>query len=137
MTNFKLEIGSIQPDGTIFAGFAPDGRKLFAMPRDMPHTKTWLKADAEAKACDAHGYKDWQLPDLISALILYQHKDIGALKGTFTDKSGSGHAYWYWSCTEPRDAPSLVYIVGFTNGEGAWGHKDDLSLSSRLLRAEL
>lgn len=133
----KLEIGSIQPDGTIFAGFMPDGRKLFAMPHDMPGIKTWANADAEAKACEAHGHKDWQLGELISNLILYQHKDIGAFKGTFNDKPESGYAHWYWSCTARRDVASNVYVVDFTDGHADWVHKVNYFLSSRLTRMEL
>jgi hypothetical protein len=132
----KLEIGSIQPDGTIFAGFLPDGRKFYAMPSDMPKTKTWLRADAEAKACDAHGHKDWQLPEKLWLLILYQHKDLGAFKGNLKDKYGSGSAHWYWSCTERRDVASRVYAVAFTDGDDDWALKDVNSLSSRLVRVE-
>ena len=44
---------------------------------------------------------------------LYAHRNAGAFKRTFTTRSsGSDHAHWYWSCTEGRDNPDTVLIVG-------------------------
>ncbi len=68
---------------------------------------------------------------------LYAHKDKGALKGTFTDKVGSGDARWYWTASEHRDHPSGVFVVGFSGGGVGWDHKDLTGLSSRPVRAEL
>lgn len=68
---------------------------------------------------------------------LYAHKDKGALKGTFTDKVGSGYARCYWAASGRRDNPSLVCDVSFTVGDDVWGPKGILALSSRPVRAEL
>lgn len=69
---------------------------------------------------------------------LFAHKDKGKLKDTFTTvDNGSDLAHWYWSCTEHRDDPSNVWVVGFSDGVDVWLSKDNLALSSRLVRAEL
>jgi hypothetical protein len=68
---------------------------------------------------------------------LYKNKDKGDLKGTFTDKSGSDGAHWYWSCTERPFNSSYVYSVNFTDGYDGWDGKDDCKLSTRPVRAEL
>jgi hypothetical protein len=68
---------------------------------------------------------------------LYQNKDKGDLKGTFTDKRGSDHARWYWSCTEHREHASHVFGVAFTYGDDVWDPKDHFELSTRPVRAEL
>jgi hypothetical protein len=68
---------------------------------------------------------------------LYAHKDKGDLKGTFTDKVGSGYACWYWTASEPLGYPSDVHDVDFTDGDDGWGPKGFYVLSSRPVRAEL
>jgi hypothetical protein len=65
---------------------------------------------------------------------LYAHKDKGALKGTFTDKVGSDLAHWYWTASEHRGNPSLVYDVVFSDGDDVWVLKDVGGLSSRPVR---
>ena len=73
----------------------------------------------------------------VQADNLYDHKDKGDLKGTFTDKRGSGYAHWYWSSTEHPDNSSLVYNVDFTDGDDDWDHKDVYKLSTRPVWVEL
>jgi len=51
--------------------------------------------------------------------------------------SGSDNAHWYWSCTQHRENASNVYDVDFTDGDDDWDHKDNNSLSGRVVRAEL
>lgn len=75
--------------------------------------------------------------DQVNPNNMYAHKGNGALRGTFTDKAGSDGARWYWSATEPRDLPSLVFVVAFTAGDDAWDPKDYYDMSSRPVRAEL
>ena len=80
----------------------------------------------------------WFIPtrDVVDA-NLYQNKDKGALKDTFTDKRGSDGARWYWSCTEHPGYSSDVCSVDFTGGDVGWDVKDDFKLSTRPVRAEL
>jgi hypothetical protein len=55
-----------------------------------------------------------------------------------TTDNGSGHAHWYWSCTEYRDDLSRVHCVDFTDGTSIWwGYKDTRERSTRPVRAEL
>ena len=91
----------------------------------------------EALASDTY-QGGWFIP--VSEVVkthLYKNKDTGDLKGTFTDKSGSANARWYWSCTEHREIASHVYDIDFTDGVDDWDHKDYLELSTRPVRAEL
>ena len=73
--------------------------------------------------------------DMVEAL--YRHKDKGAFKGTFMDERGSACAHCQWSCTELRYVPENVRVVDFTDGDYAWGLKDDNEISIRPVRAEL
>jgi hypothetical protein len=79
---------------------------------------------------------EWFIPtrDLLSD-NLYSNKDQGDLKGSFAT-NGSGLAVWYWSCTEPRDHPSIAWNVRFSDGDGVWGYKDGTRLSCRPCRVE-
>jgi len=91
----------------------------------------------EALASDTY-QGGWFIPAReIVKTHLYQNKDTGDLKGTFTDKSGSGNAHWYWSCTEHREAASYVSGLDFTDGDDDWVHKGAHELSTRPVRAEL
>ncbi len=99
----------------------------------------WMSEAAWHDALREGQYKgEWILPpwDILHE-ALYPLKNEGTLKDTLTDKGGSGYAHWYWSCTEHRDNPAIVYDVDFTDGHDGWGHKDYISLSSRVVRAEL
>ncbi len=68
---------------------------------------------------------------------LYDHRDTGDLKGTFTTASGSANAHWYWSCTEPRGNSSDVWAVRFSDGDDDWSGKDIHRLSCRPCRVEV
>jgi len=73
----------------------------------------------------------------VQADNLYAHKNKGKLQGTFTTASGSVFDRWYWSCTQRREDASDVFDVDFADGDGVWDLKDYLSLSGRVVRAEL
>lgn len=98
-------------------------------PEDAPKLMTWLEADAWAKSLG----DGWRLPTREELLFIYENRD--KVPGLKTDYSVSVYAYWYWSCTERRDDASIVYFVDFTDGDVVWDPKDNLSLSSRAVRA--
>jgi hypothetical protein len=78
---------------------------------------------------------EWFIGTKETMEMLYQNKDKGVLKGTFTDRDVFPNLHWYWSCT---DESSKVHTVSFTNGSIDLASKDSgLTLSTRPVRAEL
>lgn len=75
--------------------------------------------------------------DQVNPNNMYAHKNKGVLQGTFTDKTGSYGARWYWTATELSDNRSLLHDVDFTDGGVDSDPKDNCFLSSRPVRAEL
>jgi hypothetical protein len=135
-----LEIGARLADGSIYAGLTVDGKsQIFAMPTDLNVTMTFndaAKAVQELNNQKALGHDDWQIPSLENLRVLDKHQNEGALKGTFktATSSGSGYPVWYWSSTEDRDHPSVVWGVRFSVGTADWDPKDHYRLSCRPVR---
>jgi hypothetical protein len=136
----------------------PDGSNLLltykAAVREVASRRNWHGHDGARFENDAALYSalqdgsykgEWFIPtrDLlvgpdvdgrkVQADNLYRHKDTGAFNGTFT-ASGSGDASWYWSSTEPRDYPSVVWTVSFTYGFDHWYYKGNYRSSCRPCR---
>ena len=63
---------------------------------------------------------------------LYDHRNKGAFKGTFT--TAANYPQWYWSCMEHRDHPSDVWFADFSDGYEGWDNKDYYRLSCRPVR---
>ena len=90
-------IGTIMPDGTIYAGMSPGtGKPMYTTPGDAPLTMKWQEAMDYAAKLDAHGYKDWRLPTKGELNVLFNNR---AAIGGF-NVSGSNPAGWYWSGTQ-------------------------------------
>jgi hypothetical protein len=136
------------------------GAKLVATFQDhakrMTALKGWHGHDGGDFANDAALYKalvdgsaigKWFIPtrDLlvgtdvdgnkVQADNLYANKDKGDLKGTFTT-SGDFLDHWYWSCTEPRDIQSYVWLARFSDAVVGWDAIGDFRLSCRPCRVE-
>lgn len=79
----------------------------------------------------------WMVPT--SGIVirnLYRYKDVGALRGAFTNvKSGSGACDWYWSCT--KKCSSLRFNVRFSDGKVVSDKGESCSLFTRPIRAVL
>lgn len=116
---------------SVHGGYHPvTGKALLVADRDFPEPMTW----DEGNLIIEESAPGWRRPTIEELHVLYAKKDI---IGGFIDKRSSGYAHWYWSCTEHRGVPSFVHHVDFTVGQVDWGRKDNFSLSSRLVRAEL
>lgn len=116
---------------SVHGGYHPvTGKALLVADRDFPEPMTW----DDGNLIIEESAPGWRRPTIEELHVLYANKDT---IGGFIDKRGSGTANWYWSCTELRGDPSVVHGVDFTDGQDAWDHKDNSSLSSRLVRAEL
>jgi hypothetical protein len=134
LLGLDLTIGERMPDGTVYAGISPDsGKRLFAASSDAPTTMKFNSAAAYAKNLEQHGHKDWRLPTRNELRTLFDNR---AAIGGFASAPGSGDAHWYWSSTERLEDQSTVWAVGFTFGGVVWGHKDNDSLSARVVRVE-
>ena len=96
---------------------------------DAPKLMTYLEAEKWAKSIG----DGWRIPTLEELRLMYEHKnEIG---GFVTKLSGSDYAHWYWSCTEGRDVPSVVWDVRFSDGLEDWNDKDYFRLSTRPVRS--
>jgi len=144
-----LIIGDKLPDGTVFAGLAPDGKQIFAMPTDLDVTVTFNEAAKQVKrlnAAKALGHDDWVIPTREQLRVLQQNQDMGALSGTFnTTPSSNGPvaADYYWSSTENLDVrdervehpyPFYVWNIQFWSGGYAWSAKNTYAMSCRPVR---
>ena len=78
--------GAQQSDGTVFVGTLPDGRDVFAMPKDIDVTgsfNTAARRIQEMNAQKACGHDDWQVPDANVLHLLRTQQSEGAFVGTF------------------------------------------------------
>lgn len=131
-----LEIGDKMADGTVYAGISPTtGNQMFALPADESLTMSWRKAMKVAKKKDAHGHKDYRVPDAEELNVLYQNKDKGALKGTF-NASCSGDGGRYWSSSSLNTVLDFyARVQRFSDGNrGSFFNKDCGGSSVRLVR---
>jgi hypothetical protein len=121
-------IGTIMPDGSVFAGVSPDtGRPMYATPKDhtgffgLKYLFTVRGAFAAASKLKAHGRNDWRVPSRAELNVLFRNR---AAIGDF-NASGSTPAGWYWS--------SARYV----NDHFAWaqrfsdGLQNDINMNSR------
>ena len=138
--NDALELGAKMADGSIFAGLTADGRQqIYAMPTDLAVTMTFNDAAKAVKKLNNDkflGHDDWQIPSLENLRVLYKNQNQGVLKDSFTKEArkDSDSPDWYWSSSENRDDPSLVWVVRFSDGYEGWILKDFLRLSCRPVR---
>ena len=132
--------GTDMDDGSVFAGVTPDGKQIYAMPKDLGFTATFNDAAKAVKKLNekkALGHDDWQIPNLDTLKVLQKNQNQGSLNGTFntSDKrSGSGYPHWYWSSTEHPVTSSVVYNVRLSDGGQNWILKDSIRLSCRPVR---
>src|SRR5215471_9749495 len=75
-------IGSIMPDGSIYAGVSPDtGKPMYTMAPDAPQIMEFEDARAYVSRLDSHGHNDWRLPSEAELQVLF---DSRAAIGGFT-----------------------------------------------------
>lgn len=71
----------------------------------------------------------------VQADNLLDHKNTGSFKGTFTQTVAPAKlSEWYWSSTELRHDPALVWNACFHDGIELWGDKVGTSMSCRPVR---
>ena len=92
------EIGDEMEDGTILAGYY-EGKPLYATPRDASGTYTFNEAAKYAKNLDAHGHHDFHAPSKGELNVLWENRNKGKLRGTFSETTGPYPAGYYWSST--------------------------------------
>lgn len=91
MTSDKvmMKAGHQMTDGTVFVGVSPEnGRDMFTLPMDAG-IMNLSAAHKYARRCNVGGHRDWRLPSLNEADIMFGVHDQGALKNTFAQR-----AYW-------------------------------------------
>ena len=95
--------------------------------RDMP-VMTFL--DMEKAVAALKG--SWRIPTSPELKLIQQHHT--KIGGFVTEASDSDFPDWYWSSTEHRDDPSVVWNVRLSDGNEDWIHKDYYRLSCRPIR---
>ncbi len=135
----EAQVGDKMADGSVLAGFAPDGKQILAMPADLSVTQTFndaAKRVEELNAAKALGHDDWIIPTTEQLMVLKQNQNKGALAGTFCTATNNGFVGpdLYWSSTEDRDNSFGVYSLRFSDGYQAWNNKNCLRLSCRPVR---
>jgi Protein of unknown function (DUF1566) len=88
-----LKPGDRMPDGTVYAGLSLSGVPMYTTPQDagVPSLKEALRY---AQTLDAHGHKDWRIPNRYDLDVLFQNRAaIGGFNETGSYPNGS-----YWSC---------------------------------------
>jgi hypothetical protein len=110
-----VQIGDEMEDGTIYAGISPATHKpMYATPADAPLTMEWKLAMKYAAKLDAHGYRDWRVPDPSELNVLFQNRAaIGAFNGSGSDDPDR----WYWSSVEHY--PNGAWAQRFSDGTRA------------------
>ena len=62
----EIQIGTVMPDGTVYAGVSPEsGKAMFTTAADAPATCTFDEAQEYAAKLDANGHLDWRVPTLL------------------------------------------------------------------------
>ncbi len=125
------EAGQRMPDGSIFMGTSPSTSKPFvAAPEDMSLTMEWQEAVATAARASDLGHGDWRLPTVGELLVMFEHREKGALSKTF-NASGEDHSNRYWSA-EQDGSEFGVAMNGHDGGHG--GYFKHRKCSVRLVR---
>ena len=122
-TRARNVVGVQQPDGTIFAGALPDGKKLYVSPQNASIAMDFNAAAAFVQRANNNkmlGHDDWRLPTKQELILIHQNKDKGALKGTFeinarlSDQTDGD----YWSSTTISATIPLMYMKRLADGSG-------------------
>jgi hypothetical protein len=129
-----LKIGDRMLDGTIYVGVSPDsGKAFYAAAADTPLMMTFKYAARYAENLDACGHKDWRLPTRNELELMFANRHA---IGGFNKVRDAERSNWYWSSTEHRKHPSLVWCFVVTGGISCWTPKDYACQSSRAVRSE-
>jgi hypothetical protein len=107
-----LPCGTPLTDGSVYVATLTDGRKLCTTRADADLTMVFNISTAYAAKLDAHGHKDWALPDTDKLQYMRAHaKEIGGFTG-IGNYRGSG---WYATST-PGQKSTTVESVNFASG---------------------
>lgn len=125
------EAGQRMPDGSIFLGPSPStGKPFVAAPEDASLTMQWQEAvSAAARATDL-GHGDWRLPTVNELLVMFEHRDKGALSKTF-NAAGDEYSNRYWSSEKDGSEFAVAMNGHDANYGGYYPHR---KCSVRLVR---
>ena len=120
-------VGMKMPDGTVFAGRLPNGKKVYTLPENEKLTMDFNNAAAcvaRRNNSKSLGHDDWRLPSQEELDLLYRNKDKGALKGSFEyeDRVEQLTDGDYWSSTRSSSSLPLVHVQNLNNGSKGQAH---------------
>lgn len=130
-------IGTSMPDGTVYAGISPDGKRMYVTPRDASLQMSFERAARYVQSLNAtrtHGHTDWRLPSMEELKLLYDTKGEGFLRNTFNE-SGQDYAGHYRSSQEHKTSKDCANSVNFRDGSGGSYYKSR-EMSVRCVRTE-
>ena len=80
-------IGEVMPDGTIYAGIAPEpGQAMLTTDADAPAAFTFNEAQEYAAKLDAHRHQDWRVPTNGELDVFFQNRE--AIGGSELQRRG-------------------------------------------------
>lgn len=110
------KIGDKMPDGTVYAGLSPyTGKILFTAVEDASLKMTWDEAVTYTTKLNAHGHKDWRLPDLDELKVVMDRLRRRTPASTFRENA------WYWSATVA--AANAAWLNGSGGIPPCWHYK--------------
>jgi hypothetical protein len=87
----KTVVGTIMPDGTLFAGISPTTKRpLYAMPSDLYGIYPLWEGGKRINFAECQrfgGHSDWRLPSIMELRLLWEFQDV----------IGKFNPGWYWS----------------------------------------
>jgi hypothetical protein len=119
--------GMKMPDGSVFAGRLPNGKKVYTLPQNESVAMDFNAAAACAARRNnskSLGHDDWRLPSQEELDLLYRNRDKGVLKGSFefsatVEQQTDGD---YWSSTRSQSSLPLVHVQNLENGSKGQSH---------------
>lgn len=132
--DFKtLTSGAELSDGSVFVGEA-DGAYWATTSKMLPRAASHQNALQLAKELNAHGHKDWELPNRKVGKLLYEKRSAGKLKGSFDPSEYKGqHKNVIWLSEVRADDSDYAWGQWFDDGEQGSSHRS-VELSVRPVR---
>lgn len=114
-------------------------KRVAGLPNGFNHKAARKAPDAELfEALQSGAYKgEYFIPPMDVLHMLYRKRNVGEFRNTFADEKFPGFSLWYWSCTRSQDDLSYMQYKRFSDGYESSERKNFLSLSARLVRAEV
>jgi len=114
--NAVPRIGTVMPDGTIYAGSTTPAKDIYAAPTDAPLAMTFNEAADYAAKRNREiylGHNDWRVPTEAELNVLFNnHATIGGFNA-----SGSDPSSYYWTSSRMSSSAEVLASEGYLQFE--------------------